>query len=207
MEKISRRDARKKGLSRYFTGVECKNGHIAERYSVSCACVECSLEARREGKNKRMSVDYLKECFMYDEAEGVLVWKHRPRNHFVSDFYWEYFNREKAGTVAGNYSKRSKDSSLHVYVVCIREGTLLGHSVIWAITHGYFPQDRGLEIDHIDGNPSNNKPNNLRIVTRKENSMNVGIRSNNTSGYSGVNYSKEKNKWRVRISIDKKKFS
>lgn len=42
MEKISRMDAARKGLMRYYTGKPCAHGHIAERYVVSMACLECN---------------------------------------------------------------------------------------------------------------------------------------------------------------------
>lgn len=42
-EKISRADARAKGLKRYFTGEPCKRGHVAERYVCGAGwCVECN---------------------------------------------------------------------------------------------------------------------------------------------------------------------
>lgn len=41
MEIISRQDAIKRGLKKYFTGIPCKNGHISERYLQSSACELC----------------------------------------------------------------------------------------------------------------------------------------------------------------------
>lgn len=38
---VSRKDARKAKLSRYFTGKPCRHGHIAERQSFGSACCEC----------------------------------------------------------------------------------------------------------------------------------------------------------------------
>ncbi len=41
-ELISRKTAKAHGLKRYFTGKPCRNGHIAQRYVLSCGpCVEC----------------------------------------------------------------------------------------------------------------------------------------------------------------------
>ena len=42
--------------------------------------------------------------------------------------------------------------------------------VVYAFLHGSIPE--GLEIDHIDRNPANNKPSNLRAVTHYENMQN-----------------------------------
>lgn len=41
MTPISRRDARRKGLKRYYTGNPCHQGHHAERYISTKVCVEC----------------------------------------------------------------------------------------------------------------------------------------------------------------------
>lgn len=38
---ISRKEAIDQGLSSYFTGKPCKNGHVSERNTLSCACKEC----------------------------------------------------------------------------------------------------------------------------------------------------------------------
>ena len=46
------------------------------------------------------------------------------------------------------------------------------------------------EVDHIDGNGLNNKKENLRLATRKQNAHNCKKPVNNTSGIKGV--SKEK---------------
>lgn len=44
------------------------------------------------------------------------------------------------------------------------------HRLLWEAFIGEIPE--GYEIDHIDGNPSNNVLQNLRIVTHKENMNN-----------------------------------
>lgn len=55
------------------------------------------------------------------------------------------------------------------------------------------------EIDHIDGNGLNNQRSNLRIATHSQNLANKGPQENNTSGYKGVSWDKEKQKWRAQI--------
>ena len=42
MELISLKEARDSGLTRYFTGVPCRHGHIAERLTVNRVCVVCT---------------------------------------------------------------------------------------------------------------------------------------------------------------------
>lgn len=62
-------------------------------------------------------------------------------------------------------------------------------------------------VDHIDGNPLNNRKSNLRIVTRSQNCMNRELHSNNTSSITGVNFHKQSSKWNARIMVNNKRIS
>lgn len=44
MKIISRTQAAKLGLSRFYTGKVCRNGHISERYTTNGVCCECQAE-------------------------------------------------------------------------------------------------------------------------------------------------------------------
>ena len=65
----------------------------------------------------------------------------------------------------------------------------------------------GEEVDHKKTgikNISDNRKKNLRICTKSQNQYNQGLAKNNTSGFKGVSYMKNKNKWRAEISINNK---
>lgn len=71
-------------------------------------------------------------------------------------------------------------------------------------------QSNDIFIDHIfhereDGGLDNRK-NNLRLVNRIQNSQNSVLSINNTSGIKGVDWDKQREKWRARISINKKRI-
>ena len=66
--------------------------------------------------------------------------------------------------------------------------------------HGYVPD----LIDHIDGNKTNNNIDNLRPATKSENQYNKKKSTDSISGIKGVTWRSETNKWRVRITVDKK---
>ena len=56
---------------------------------------------------------------------------------------------------------------------------------------------RKVQVDHKDGNKSNNTRDNLRLCSNSENQINRQTRSDNTSGYTGV--SREGKRWFVKI--------
>ena len=58
-------------------------------------------------------------------------------------------------------------------------------------------------IDHVNGNGLDNRRENLRICSKKENCRNTPKRCNNTSGYKGVG--KCGKKWRAMIGVDGKR--
>jgi hypothetical protein len=64
--------------------------------------------------------------------------------------------------------------------------------------------DKGMVIDHLDGNPLNNQKNNLRICTHSENMRNCKISINNTSGFKGVSFVKKNNTYKSAIKLNKK---
>jgi hypothetical protein len=57
-------------------------------------------------------------------------------------------------------------------------------------------------VDHIDNNKLNNNISNLRFATIRENNQNASISKTNTSGYKGVDFHKQNNKWRASIYFD-----
>lgn len=58
------------------------------------------------------------------------------------------------------------------------------------------------EVDHRDGDPKNNRWNNLRLATSSQNKMNGVRRSDNTSGYRGVWFEKRRSHWVAEILAD-----
>lgn len=92
----------------------------------------------------------------------------------------------RAGSPAGATNARGyRQISIH--------GVLYyAHRLVWLAEHGVLPA--GL-IDHINRDRSDNRIQNLRVVSSKENMENTGMYSSNTSGYKGVQWDKRYNKW------------
>lgn len=62
-------------------------------------------------------------------------------------------------------------------------------------------KNKDVVIDYIDGNPKNNRKYNLRICTQGENVINKKFMSNNTIGFIGVSYKKERGTYDPEIRI------
>lgn len=83
-------------------------------------------------------------------------------------------NRRKAGEILGH-------KMLNGYVAIMVPGLrvkVYAHHVIYYLSTGVWPPETGLVIDHIDRDRTNNRLQNLRLVTVSENSAN--------HGYSGI---------------------
>lgn len=70
------------------------------------------------------------------------------------------------------------------------------HRLIWAITKGEWPNG---DLDHINGNKSDNRIENLRVVTHAENMRNMRMPSTNKSGHAGIWKDPASNSYTVRI--------
>ena len=117
---------------------------------------------------------------LFDYKDGELLWK-------VSN------NRKiKIGSIAGSF-----DSAGYKNIkICGK--TYKNHRLIYFWHYGYFPK----YIDHIDGNPSNNKIHNLREVNQTKNLQNAKLSKNNSSGFKNVYWNKAAKKWQVYCRIE-----
>lgn len=118
----------------------------------------------------------LHELFVCDALAGKLIRK-------------VFCGGRPAGEAAGALNRVNG----YTYV-SVRLRKVLVHRAIWAMTHGEWPV---LDIDHINGDRSDNRLANLRVATRQQNIGNSGKRRNNTSGYKGV--TAYKGRWRAQI--------
>lgn len=64
------------------------------------------------------------------------------------------------------------------------------------------PNSSDAFCDHINGDRLDNRRENLRVVSREQNSMNKGVYSNNTSGHKGVSFNTGTKKWQAYICKD-----
>lgn len=106
----------------------------------------------------------------------------------------------KFGKSCEPYIPYTKKNSAGYHSVRVSPTKKVGlHVAIWAYHNGVWPEN---EIDHEDRDKDNYKIENLREATRLENSWNVGLTAQNTSGYKNVGFHKASGKWRVYLQVD-----
>jgi len=150
-----------------------------------------------------VSIETLRTLVSYDPATGTLTWLPRRPGHFrgsqkVSARAAAAWNTRYAGTPALASIERSGYG----------HGDLMGerykaHRVAWALHYGSWPD---LPIDHINGNPADNRIENLRQATGSENMRNQRISSANKSGVTGVCWAAHRDKWSAQIKMDGRKI-
>jgi len=126
---------------------------------------------------------------------------HRLFEYKEGDLYWKIkTNRSmKIGSKAGSLSSNG------YIVVSFNNVDYKMHRIIWCYHFG--PIANNLQIDHIDGNRTNNLIENLRLATHSQNNFNnKRAYRNSKSNILGVFWCKKENKWRARITKNNKKI-
>lgn len=135
----------------------------------------------------------LAAVFAYDPATGQLTFKDRPPEWFKTKASW-------AGWRAQYLGKSPAKKRRGYLVLCMSVGgktiEMMAHRAAWLLHYGSWPEH---EIDHIDGNRSNNAISNLRPATHTQNQWNKRICARNKSGYRGVHFMKANGKFRAQI--------
>ena len=146
--------------------------------------------------------EVLRQLLRYEPETGKLFWRVRDPSFFkdgvkTAIHQAAIFNGSLAGNVA--LTTLHKQGYLRGRVF---NKTYAAHRVVWAIHYGEWPDG---EVDHINGQPGDNRICNLRCVSHKENGRNVKRFQNNTSGITGVAWNGQFQKWVAYITVDGKR--
>jgi len=121
-------------------------------------------------KESLLSPELVRQLIHYDPATGEFTWKVRDEVTGADRTFNKRFSGRKALINVGANGYR---------VGAIKCVCVYAHRVAWAWVNGVWPVG---EIDHVDGDRTNNAFSNLRQVTRSENAKNLGHRKNKPSG-------------------------
>lgn len=129
------------------------------------------------------TISRILELLSYNSETGRFTWIKKP------------CRRIRCGDVAMNKSPTG-------YVrIGIDGKRYLAHRLAWLYVYGEWPSG---DIDHINGDTSDNRIANLRDCTRSQNLLNQGKHKNNKSGNKGVFYDSRRNKWVAKSQINRR---
>jgi|SRR6478672_13263662 len=157
-----------------------------------------------DGVKSGPSVEYLRECFEYNPETGDLIWKERPLSHFKDAKAYRRFCSMCLGKSTGNYALKESGRRAARFVTFSFFGriiTMTCHKVAWLLLFNEIPE--GKRVDHKNGDPWDNRLENLRLSTHQENSFNVKKRKDKADGLpKGVK--RQGKKFCARICKDQK---
>lgn len=126
-----------------------------------------------------LSPEVLRQLLRYEPETGKMYWRERPNAQFSAKF---------ANTEAGRVDRKG-------YVkISVLGVSLRGHRVVWALSFGEWPSE---DIDHINGQRSDNRIANLRLAGPDQNNKNRAVSKNSKTGIIGV--MRFGRRWRANI--------
>lgn len=84
----------------------------------------------------------------------------------------------------------------------LRTGNINGKTTRIYMHRFILDAPKGSYVDHINGDRLDNRKENLRIATNAQNIRNSALKSSNSSGFKGVSWRADKNKWQAKITYN-----
>lgn len=148
--------------------------------SKSCGCKSKSETAYQINKkyNEYEILDDTVKVYIDNDRNKVMLCDLEDWE-ILKDYYWR--------------------ADIHGYAIAINNYEIIRfHRYVLGVT------DTTIKVDHINGTILDNRKINLRQCSNQENSFNRYQNSNNSSGYKGVYFDKDRNKWRGAIQYNGK---
>ena len=181
------------------------NGQHQPAWMCECACDNHTRKVVNGYSLKRGDST---SCGCYS-SEVIGTWNKKYNNFIlVDDDYYIgvtqsdkefYFDKEDYDKVC-NYCWNVDTSSGYVKTL-VKGKKLYLHKLVMNVDYG-----ENIKVDHKNRQRNDCRKNNLKIATSCQNSMNVGLRSDNKSGIKGVSFNKKYNKFEVVINANKKRY-
>ena len=159
-------------------GIEVDGSNLRGGNTKSCGCLR--KEITRERTKRNNTYDLSGECGIGYDTRGNKFLFDIDQYDLVKLHYWSQHNGYFFARIDG-------------------ERTRLHRFILNTVDDKY-------EVDHINQITYDNRKENLRLVTHQQNNWNTGLRCTNTSGYKGVYWSKQRNKWFAKIVVDGKQI-
>lgn len=137
----------------------------------------------------------LRQLLRYEPTTGMLFWRVRGPEWF--DHEWpESFAEGWNARFAGEEAVACVDSSSGYKTGSILRVRVKAHRVVWAMCRGDWPHG---VIDHINGDKTDNRIENLRDTNHIINGRNAKKSKANTSGHTGISWCSQQSKWKVQL--------
>lgn len=178
-----------KGAYMYECDCDCGNTHTANGCKLrdgsikSCGCLQKELLALRSKKTIKW------EIIDDNTVKGT------TNNLGGIDFYIDYEDFEKCKNICWSAQRSDKSHTYYIHGKTTYGGQCeYLHRFILGLSN-----EDNVEVDHKDHNGTNNIKKNLRIATKVQNAMNMSKFNTTKSGYHGVYWKENVNKWAVEI--------
>ena len=158
----------------------CNGKHHAKGY-----CTKHYQQIQKYGHILERTIRTLNEIIEYDDYAEIILYdnNNKEKARALIDLECVDLVKEYKWCLDNGYVYNPKVGKLHRFLMNA-------------------PED--IVIDHKNRNPLDNRLDNLRPCTAKENAINKSKQSNNTSGVTGVFWDKQKNRWRAQITLNGK---
>ena len=165
--------------------IEVTGSNLTQKHAQSCGCLNREIASTSHKKYNDYQLNLADEHGLY--GIGYCT-------NTCSEFYFDMDDYDKVKN--GNWIEVIPSSGYHILQSWDKESKTIVR-MHWLIIGKYY--------DHADRNPLNNRKYNLRKATFTENAQNQPIKKTNTSGFIGVTWLKNKNRWVAYITIEKKR--
>ena len=138
--------------------------------------------------------NYITENLRYDHETGYLWWIKPSENKSAR----RLLDKPVGWHTPAGYLEFGSPRQITGYSYTKK---LFVHRIAWFLHYGIWPEH---ELDHINNDKTDNRLENLRPATRKENGRNRKAHKDSSSKYKGVSWNKKQQKWISQIKINYK---